>query len=135
MSAEIMAALWSRLASLNSPGQFHALLGGRIYQDAAPGDTALPLCVYAATNTRLERGFNNSRTESVTVIFTLYGTQETNDNLVTAITALRTGLDGVNLSPTNYDRARALLKVRGIPEFEDEIWSISDTYELTGQLK
>lgn len=135
MSQAILVALRTKLITGGGAGGFMTLLSSRVYLDAAPGDTALPLCVYSASNTRYERGFTNARQESLSVVFTLYDSQASPATIQSAAEALRTLIDGADLTPTGYDRARCILRVRGEPAFEDEIWSISETYEITGLLR
>lgn len=135
MSQALLIALRTRLATSTGTGGFFNLLNSRVYLDAAPGDTELPLCVYSATNTRYERAFSGSKQETLSVVFTLYASQSTPGTIQTAADALRTLIDGYDLAPSGYDRARCILRVRGEPAFEDEIWSISETYEITGLAK
>jgi hypothetical protein len=47
---------------------------------------------------------------------------------------LRTLLDGVDLVSASYDRVLCLLRQRGTPNFADDVWTMSDVYELVGQL-
>lgn len=136
MSQAILTALRTKLATSTGSGGFFNVLTSRVYLESAPGDTALPLCVYSASNTRFERGMDNSRTEAVSVVFTAYDSHANGTTtLLTAMEALRTLLDGVDITPANFDRARCILRVRGVPVFEDQIWSISETYEIIGQRK
>ena len=136
MSQAILTALRTKLATSTGSGGLFNVLGSRVYLESAPGDTLLPLGVYSASNTRFERGMDNSRTESLSVVFVFYDTHANGTaTLLTAVEALRTLLDGVDITPSNYDRARCILRVRGAPVFEDQIWSISESYEIIGQRK
>jgi hypothetical protein len=129
----ILTALRSRIVAGTNPTQFYGYLGTRVFLDSAPGDTVLPLCVYSAETTTFQRTMDNTERHVVSVMFTVYETQEQCTYGMQALAYLRTWIDGYTLSPTGYDRALCILRSRGAPSFDGENWSISDRYEIIGQ--
>lgn len=135
MANAMLVALRARIATSTGAGGFSNLFGNRVWLDAAPANTALPLCVYEAAHADFVKCMDGTETHRIRVTFNFY---EGGSDLVTATTAsdrLRTLLDGVALSATGYDRVLCILRQRGTPAFADDIWTTSDVYEMVGQLQ
>jgi len=135
MANAMLVALRARIATSTGAGGFSNLFGNRVWLDAAPADTALPLCVYEVVPSEFVRCMDGTETQRLRVVFNFY---EGGSDLVTAPTAsdrLRTLIDGVALTATGYDRVLCILRQRGTPAFADDIWTTSDVYELVGQLQ
>lgn len=114
---------------------FSNAFGDRVYFDVAPGDSALPLCVYSADELEWQRGFDGTRRQVVQVSFTFAETGAANTTGSLASSRLKTLLDNAELSVSGYSRVLALLKQRGAPAFEDSIWTQTDVYEIQAFVK
>lgn len=135
MANAMLVALRTRIATSTGTGGFSNLFGNRVWLDAAPGDTALPLCVYEVAHQDFVKCMDGTETHRLRVTFAFY---EGGSDLVTGPTAsdrLRTLLDGISLTATGYDRVLCILRQRGTPAFADDLWTTSDVYELVGQLQ
>ena len=130
----VLAALWTKLQTATGAGQFMTLLGSRVYLDAAPGDTALPLCVYTAETTAFDPCMDGSVAHTIRVTFTIYDDRDGTATAQSAAGALRLLLDSAELSATRYDRVLCIHRGRGAPVFDGDVWSIVEMYELRGQL-
>jgi hypothetical protein len=130
----MLTALRTKLNTSTGGTGFMALYTSRVFLDAAPGDTALPLAVYAVEHVKFDKSFSGTESHILRVTFTFF---EGGSDLVTGPVAsdrLRTLLDGVDLVSASYDRVLCLLRQRGTPNFADDVWTVSDVYELVGQL-
>ena len=130
----LLTILRALIASSGSGTGFAATLAGRVYLDAAPADVSFPLCVYTASENRYERTFDGTM-HSVLVTFEMADTTANPDTLTTASARLKTLLDETDSSGTGYARVVFLLRQRGAPVFADDIWSVTDVYEMIGLQK
>jgi len=129
----VLNALWSKLQTATGVGQFMTILGSRVYLDSAPGDAALPLCVYGAETTTFDQCMDGTITHVLRVTFTIYDDRDTTLTAQSAAAALRGLLEGAELTATRYDRVVCIHRGRGAPVFDGDIWSIVETYDLRGQ--
>lgn len=134
MSAALLVALYSKIFNSTGIGTFAYVFSSRVYLDSAPANTALPLCVYTGSQLVRVRTMNGTSQHSLSVTFSMYDTNINSSNVVTAQLRLNTLLDGVVLTASGYDRATCILREQGVPQFEDDSWSIEDEYELVGQI-
>lgn len=132
MSAPILEALWTKLATTSGSG-FVADLGGRVYLDIAPEDSALPLCTYVAETSVFSKGTQGTD-HMMRVVFSIFDSADTTADIVAAAGKLRSLLDGATLSATGYDRVVCILRSRGVPTLADDAWSLAEEYELRGRL-
>jgi len=134
MSAALLNALYTKILTSTGSGGFANTFSSRVYLNSAPADTALPLCVYTGSQLVRVRTMGGTSQHSLSVTFSMYGTNEGSSTLVTAQLRLKTLLDGVVLTVSGYDRATCILREQGVPQFADDSWSIEDEYELVGQI-
>ena len=135
MSAALLNALYTKILTSTGAGGFANTFTSRVYLNSAPADTALPLCVYTGSQMVRERTMGGTSRHSLRITFSMYNTNDGSSILVTAQTRLKTLLDGVVLTTVSgYDRATVILREQGVPQFEDDSWSIEDEYELVGQI-
>lgn len=134
MSAALLNALWTKILTSTGSGGFANTFTSRVYLNSAPADTTLPLCVYTGSQMVRERTMNGTSRHSLRITFSMYDTNGSSSILVTAQLRLKTLLDGVVLTVSGYDRATVILREQGVPQFEDDSWSIEDEYELVGQI-
>jgi hypothetical protein len=130
----LLAILRSLIATSGTGTGFAATFGGRVYLDAAPGDSTLPVCVYTATQNRFERTFDGTL-ESVLVTFEMADTTTAPNTLTTASARLQLLMDETVSSGIGYARVVFLLRQRGAPVFADDIWTVTDVYEMIGLQK
>lgn len=135
MSAALLNALYTKILTSTGAGGFAAVFASRVYLDIAPADTTLPLCVYTGSQMVRERNMGGTSLHSLRITFSMYTTNDSSVIVVSAQSKLKTLLDGVVLSGVSgYDRATVILREQGVPQFEDDSWSIEDEYELVGQI-
>ena len=134
MSASLLNALYTKILTSTGAGGFANTFTSRVYLNSAPADTALPLCVYTGSQLVREKDMNGTSRHSFRITFSMYNTNDSGSTLVTAQLRLKTLLDGVVLTVSGYDRATVILREQGVPQFEDDSWSIEDEYELVGQI-
>lgn len=130
----LLVILRTVILTSTGPTGFAGTFSGRVYLDNAPADVAFPLCVYTASENRYERTFDGTM-HSVLVTFEMADTTANPDTLTTASARLKTLLDEAVSSGTGYARVVFLLRQRGAPVFADDIWSVTDVYEMIGLQK
>ena len=134
MRAALLNALYTKILTSTGSGGFANTFSSRVYLNSAPADTALPLCVYTGSQLVRVRTMGGTSQHSLRITFSMYNTNDSGSILVTAQLRLKTLLDGVVLTVSGYDRATCILREQGVPQFEDDSWSIEDEYELVGQI-
>lgn len=134
MTARLLNAVYSRILTSTGTGKFAHTFSSRVYLNSAPADTILPLCVYTGSQLVLEKDMNGTARHSLRITFSMYDANNNSNNVVLAQSRLKTLLDGVVLAVDGYDRATCILREQGVPQFEDDSWSIEDEYELVGQI-
>jgi hypothetical protein len=130
----LLTVLRSLIAASGTGSGFAATFAGRVYLDTAPADVSLPCCVYTATQNRYERTFDGTM-ESVLVTFEMASETSNPNDLTTASARLQSLLDNTDSSGTGYARVVFLLRQRGAPVFADDIWTVTDVYEMIGLRK
>jgi hypothetical protein len=118
---DFLQALNTRIVS-TAATSWYQTLGTRVYLNAAPEDTQLPLCVYRVESHSIEQTFGTSNVarERFVVAFEQY--HSTTAGVTAALSAsesLATLLDNASLSPINYDRVVLRSETRGVPEVEE----------------
>jgi hypothetical protein len=73
--------------------------------------------------------------ESVLVTFEMASETSNPNDLTTASARLQSLLDNTDSSGTGYARVVFLLRQRGAPVFADDIWTVTDVYEMIGLRK
>lgn len=129
---ELVAAIYTKLASATGSGTFHALLSGRYYHLEAPQNTAFPLSVYTISGIDNEDQFGGSRINRGTLSFDIYCEAKAGAAVAMDIEeALFTLLDQTDLTPSGtYGTLRVQCVSRGVPSVGDEFYIISPTYAI-----
>lgn len=126
MSQAILNALKTRLHSTVS---LTAVVGTRIYLDVGAANAALPLLVYRATSTRVEKLMSVTR-HTMEFEFEFHFSNSGTQDIHTAAAALASALS-TPLSVTGFDRAVFVRQESGVPSFSDDAWSMTETYRAT----
>lgn len=127
MAKPIMDALKARLyatTALTTP------LGSRIYLDEGPANAALPLMVYSSTSTTVTPMFGSLKRYELTVEFVIAYANGGTTDIWTVAAALETALSTA-MSATGFDRVSAVKTGGGVPSFDDDAWTMTETYRLT----
>lgn len=130
---EIVAAIYSRLASDVSGGSFHSLLGGRYYHLEGPQNVAFPNCAFSLDSVENMDQFGGSRVLQGSVGFDIYCEAKAGAASAMAIEeALFKLLDQQVLSPSGsiYGQVNLQCMARGVPSVGDEFIVISTSYSL-----
>ena len=123
----ILDALKTRLyatSSLTTP------LSSRIYLDEAPANALLPLVVYSATNSVATPMFGGGVRYDITVDFTINYANSGTTDIHTIADAIATAL-ATTMAATGFDRVTAVKQSGGVPSFQNDAWSMTETYRLT----
>ena len=126
MSQAILNALKTRLHTTTA---LTALVGTRIYLDVGVANAALPLLVYRATSTRVEKLMSATR-HTMDFEFEFHFSNSGTQDIHTAAAALATALS-TPLTVTGFDRAVFVRQESGVPSFSDDAWSMTETYRAT----
>lgn len=126
MSQAILNALKTRL---HSTAALTAVVGTRIYLDVGVANAPLPLLVYRATSTRVERMMSATR-HTMEFEFEFHFSNSGTQDIHTAASALATALS-TSLSVTGFDRAVFVRQESGVPSFSDDAWTMTETYKAT----
>jgi hypothetical protein len=128
----VVDAIYTKLASAQGAGSFHALVGGRYYHVEAPQNTAFPLAVYTLDSVDNEDQFGGSRILRGAVTFDIYCEARTGAAVAMDIEeALFTLLDQQALTGTSpYGTVTLQCLARGVPSATDEFVVISTSYSL-----
>ena len=129
---QIVDAIYTRLASAQGAGSFHALLGGRYYHLTGPQNVAFPNCVYSLDGFENLDQFDGSRIMSGGISFDIYCEAKAGISVCMDIEeALFTLLDQQNLAVSSpYGPLAIQCVARGVPSFNDEFIIMSSTYSL-----
>jgi len=130
---QIVDAIYTRLASVQTPGSFHALLDGRYYHLTGPQNVAFPNATYSLDGFENLNQFNGSRILSGAVTFDIYCEAKAGISVCMDIEeALFTLLDQQNLNPASpYGPLAVQCASRGVPSFNDEFVIMTTTYSLS----
>lgn len=126
MSQAILNALKTRLHTTVS---LQAVVSTRIYLDVGAANAALPLLVYRATSTRVEKLMSVTR-HTMEFEFEFHFSNSGTQDIHTAAAALASALS-TPLSVTGFDRAVFVRQESGVPSFADDAWSMTETYRAT----
>jgi hypothetical protein len=128
----VVDAIYTKHASAQGAGSFHALVGGRYYHVEAPQNTAFPLAVYTLDSVDNEDQFGGSRILRGAVTFDIYCEARTGAAVAMDIEeALFTLLDQQALAGTSpYGTLTLQCLARGVPSATDEFVVISTSYSL-----
>ena len=106
-------------------------LGSRIYLDQAPPNAAFPLLVYGTqASATVTPHFGGQNRYDLTVNFLFVYSNAGADAIYTATSALETALS-TTMSATGFDRVSAVKVSATVPSFDDDAWSMTETYRLT----
>jgi len=106
-------------------------LGSRIYLDQAPSNAAFPLLVYGTqASATVTTHFGGQNRYDLTVNFLFVYSNAGADAIYTATSALETALS-TTMSATGFDRVSAVKVSATVPSFDDDAWSMTETYRLT----
>jgi len=106
-------------------------LGSRIYLDQAPSNAAFPLLVYGTqASATITPHFGGQNRYDLTVNFLFVYSNAGADAIYTATSALETALS-TTMSATGFDRVSAVKVSATVPSFDDDAWSMTETYRLT----
>jgi len=126
VSQAILNALKTRL---HTTAALQAVVSTRIYLDVGVANAALPLLVYRATATRVEKMMSATR-HTMDFEFEFHFSNSGTQDIHTAAGALATALSSP-LTVTGFDRAVFVRQESGVPSFSDDAWSITETYRAT----
>jgi hypothetical protein len=127
MAKAIMDALKTRL---HATTVLVNRLGGRMYLDEGPSNAALPLMVYSATSTVVTPMFGTLKRYDMTVEFVIAYANAGTTDIWTVAADIETALS-TTMSATGFDRVSAVKTGGGVPSFEDDAWTMTETYRLT----
>jgi hypothetical protein len=130
---DVVAAIYTKLASVTSAGSFHALVGGRYYFVEAPQNTGFPLAVYTVDGVDNEDQFSGSRVLRGSVSFDIYCEGKTGAAVAMDIEeALFTLLDQQTLtvSGSTYGNVTLQCLARGLPTASNEFMIVSPAFSL-----
>jgi hypothetical protein len=125
----ILDSIAAGIAETASTSWFQGL-GGRVFVNEAPADTALPLAVYGVVDHRIEQTFGTDR-EAFSIEFTQYHPHTSGVAVALASAEkLHTLLDDKALTATGYDRVVIRAESRGVPAMEDDAISTTSRFRL-----
>jgi len=130
---DVVAAIYTRLASATGAGSFHALVSGRYYHVEAPQNTAFPLAIYNVDGMDNEDQFGGSRVLRGSLSFDIYAEGKGGAATVMDIEeALFTLLDQQTLTVggSTYGSVTLQCLARGLPTASDEFMIVSPAYSL-----
>lgn len=106
-------------------------LGNRIYLDQAPANAAFPLLVWGTqASATVTPHFGGRNRYDLTVNFLFVYSNAGSDDIYTATATLETALS-TSMTATGFDRVSAVKVASSVPSFEDDAWSMTETYRLT----
>jgi hypothetical protein len=105
------------------------VIGTRIYLDVGVANAPLPLLIYRATESRVERLMGVTK-HTMTFEFEFFFSNSGTQDIHTAAAALATALS-TPLTVSGFDRAVFIREEAGAPSFADDSWSITETYRAT----
>lgn len=123
----ILDALATRLAS----STLYTTLGGRLGLDELAANTALPLMVYRVTGTQTAQLFGGTERYDLTLEFQFYQKSSDGTQMHTLSSQLKTALDA-SLAASGFDRIVLIRTSTGTPSYEDDSWTMTDTYRAVG---
>lgn len=106
-------------------------LGSRIYLDQAPANASFPLLVYGTrASATVTPHFGGQNRYDLVVEFLIVYSNAGSDGIYTIASALETALSTA-MTATGFDRVSAVKVSSSVPSFEDDAWSMTETYRLT----
>lgn len=128
MSQIILEALKTKLYAVQTAGTVYASVGGRIYQDQAPPNTALPYLRFAQTDGLVERYFGNVNAHALTVQLDLFGKSDPGWEVLGDVEqVLYDLLEEFSLTVSGYDRGLCTFQSRGARTVDEDAFVLTDT--------
>ncbi len=122
----ILDGIWTRL----SGATVYTTLGGRIYLNQGPADALLPLMVYSAPETGVERIMGGVVKYTMDIEFTIFYDNGGTTAIHTIADQLATALS-TSATATGFDRISFVRLNGGVPAFSDDSWSMTERYRAT----
>lgn len=122
----ILDGIWTRL----SGATVYTTLGGRIYLNQGPADAMLPLMVYSAPETGVERIMGGVVKYTIDIEFTIFYDNGGTTAIHTIADQLATALS-TSATATGFDRISFVRLNGGVPAFSDDSWSMTERYRAT----
>ena len=122
----ILDGIWTRL----SGSQVYTTLGNRIYLNQGPADALLPLMIYSAPETSVERLFGGIVKYQLDLEFTIFYDNSGTTAIHTIADQLATALS-TTTAATGFDRVSFVRLNGGVPAFSDDSWSMTERYRAT----
>jgi len=122
----ILDGIWTRL----SGATVYTTLGGRIYLNQGPADALLPLMVYSAPETGVERIMGGIVKYTMDIEFTIFYDNGGTTAIHTIADQLATALS-TSATATGFDRISFVRLNGGVPAFSDDSWSMTERYRAT----
>lgn len=122
----ILDGIWTRL----SGATVYTTLGGRIYLNQGPADALLPLMVYSAAETGVERIMGGVVKYTMDIEFTIFYDNGGTTAIHTIADQLATALS-TTATATGFDRISFVRLNGGVPAFSDDSWSMTERYRAT----
>lgn len=122
----ILDGIWTRL----SGATVYTTLGGRIYLNQGPADALLPLIVYSAPETGVERIMGGVVKYTMDIEFTIFYDNGGTTAIHTIADQLATALS-TTATATGFDRISFVRLNGGVPAFSDDSWSMTERYRAT----
>lgn len=130
---DVIAAIYTKLASAQGAGTFHALLQGRYYHVEAPQNTPFPLAIYNVDGMDNEDQFSGSRILRGSLSFDIYCEGKGGAGVAMDIEeALFSLLDQQTLTVggSTYGSVTLQCLARGLPTASDEFMIVSPAFSL-----
>lgn len=129
MSQAIVEAFKSKIGT-TGVGSFSEAMGARIYQSQAPGNSALPHCVWDVVGSETERYFGGVDVLTLRVSIRMYAGIDSGETLGDAEALLYTLLEEASLTVTGYDKAVVRFEDRNLRSDEEDAAVIEDSVTI-----
>jgi hypothetical protein len=129
---QIIDAIYTKLASVQTAGSFHGLLDGRYYHLTGPQNVTFPNAIYGLDGMENSDQFGGSRILNGALTFDIYCEAKAGVAVCMDIEeALYTLLDQQQLTVSApYGPMQVQCVSRGVPSFNDEFVILTTTYSL-----
>ena len=129
---QVVDAIYTKLASVQTPGSFHALVGGRYYHLTGPQNIEFPNCIYGLDGMQNEDQYNGSRVMNGALTFDIYCEAKAGISACMDIEeALFTLMDQQVLAGAGaYGDVFVQCVSRGVPSSNDEFVILTTTYSI-----
>ena len=123
----VLDALSTRLTT----STISTTLGGRIAVDQLAANVALPAMIYRVTTADTARLFSGLERYEMRLEFIFYQKAGDGTTMHTLSDQLLVAL-ATSIAPTGFDRVTFIRLTVGAPSFEDDAWTMTDTYRAIG---